>query len=293
MSRPLLLTRREWGQCTLGAFTAAAASPFLGAQSRQAAFYKGVWLGAQSYSFRDRSLDQAIEGMKAVGLAGCELWQEHVEPKRISREEMRRWRETVSLDEFRQVRQKFDRAGITITAYNISFQDSFSDAEIVRGFEMARELGAPLITASANIGVVSRVAPVAERFKMPVAMHNHSRISPNEFATPDNFTTALKASPLVAVNLDVGHFTAANFDALDFLQAHHDRILSLHLKDRKRNQGAHVPFGQGDAPIGAVLRLLRDRQWSIPANIEYEYRGGDTVEEVRRCLEYCRRELDS
>jgi hypothetical protein len=38
---------------------------------------------------------------------------------------------------------------------------------------------------------------------------------------------------------------------------------------------------------------LRDRRWAIPANIEYEYKGGDTVKEVGRCLAFCRRELDS
>ena len=35
------------------------------------------------------------------------------------------------------------------------------------------------------------------------------------------------------------------------------------------------------------------KNWSIPANIEYEYKGGDSSQEVRRCLEYCRRGLNS
>ena len=42
-----------------------------------------------------------------------------------------------------------------------------------------------------------------------------------------------------------------------------------------------------------VLRLLRDEKWNIPANIEYEYKGGNTIQEVTRCLEFCRRQLDS
>ena len=91
--------------------------------------------------------------------------------------------------------------------------------------------------------------------------------------------------------LDIGHFTAANFDALAYLDEHHDRIVSLHVKDRRRNQGPYVPFGEGDAPIVAVLRRVRDRGWPIPLNIEYEYEGADTVQEVRRCLEYCQKAL--
>lgn len=285
------LTRREFHQATIVTLASAARSG--GAAAPPAQRYKSVTLGTQSYSFRDRSIDDMIAGMRQIGLTNVELWQGHTEPKNVSRDEMRKWRETVALDEFRKIKEKFDRAGIAITAYNISFKDDYSDAEIERGFEMTKALGSKVITASANTAVVGRVAPIAARHKIPVAMHNHSRIAPNEFATPDDFTKAMAAGPFIATNLDIGHYTAANFDALAFLQQHHDRILSLHIKDRKRNDGPNVPFGEGDTPIGPVLRLLRDRGWAIPANIEYEYKGGDTVQEVKRCLEFCRRQLDS
>jgi sugar phosphate isomerase/epimerase len=232
--------------------------------------------------------------MSKVGLASCELWQGHVEPRDVPREEMRRWRETVSLDEFRKTREKFARAGIALSAYNISFKDDFSDAEIERGFDMADALGTNVITASANVSAVPRVARVVARRRIPVGMHNHSNLDPNEFATPESLTRAAQAAGgFIRINLDIGHFTAANFDAVDFLRRHHARIVSLHLKDRKRNEGENVPFGQGDSPIVPVLRLLRDERWSIPANIEYEYKGTDTIDEVKRCLEFCRRALDS
>lgn len=290
----MTLTRRDWHRLTFAGLAAAVAAPFAQSRSQpRETRFRGVTIGVQSYSFRDRPIDAAITAMQQVGLASCELWQGHVEPRGLPRAEMRRWRETVSLDEFRALKDKFDRAGIAISAYNISFKNDFSDVEIERGFQMTSALGAKAITASANTGVVARVAPVAARYKMLVGMHNHSRIDPNEFATPENFTTAMKAGPFIAVNLDIGHFTAANFDAVEFLRAHHDRIVTLHIKDRKRHDGPTVPFGEGDAPIGAVLRLLRDRKSAIPANIEYEYKGADTVEEVRRCLEFCRRELDT
>ena len=93
------------------------------------------------------------------------------------------------------------------------------------------------------------------------------------------------------MTLDIGHFTAANFDAVEFLDEHHDRIHALHIKDRRRDQGAGVPFGQGDAPITAVLQRLRDKKWDIPAHIEFDYRPADVVAEVTTCYEYCRKAL--
>jgi sugar phosphate isomerase/epimerase len=281
------ITRRQWHRLTAGSMMAAVLGGRVSAQ-----LYRGVTLGVQSYSFRDRPLAAAIDGMTAVGLKSCELWQGHVEPQGISRDEMRRWRETVPLAEFRKIKEAFDRAGIALSAYNLSFRDDFSDAEIERGFEMAKALGAPVITASSNVATAARVAPVAARHKMRVGMHNHSRIDANEFATPESFINAMKAGSFIVVNLDIGHFTAADFDAVAFLRQQHAQIVTLHIKDRRKAQGANVPLGEGDTPIGPVLRLLRDQKWPIPANIEYEYKGGDTIEEVRRCLEYCKRQLD-
>jgi len=283
-----MITRREWLKVVAGASAAAA-----GAAARQAPpRYRGVTLGVQSYSFRDRPLDAAIAAMKQLGLTTCELWQGHLEPKGVSRDEMRRWREHTPIEEFRAIKATFDRAGIGIYAYNISFRDDFTDDEIERGFDIAQALGTDIITASANTAVIARVAPVAARRRVKVGVHNHSRVDPNEFATPESFVAAMARGPFMAVNLDIGHFTAADFDAVAFLREHHARIVTLHIKDRKRHDGPNVPLGEGDTPIGPVLRLLRDQRWDIPANIEYEYQGGDTVEEVRRCLDFCRRQLD-
>jgi len=127
---------------------------------------------------------------------------------------------------------------------------------------------------------------------MMVGMHNHSNIKPNEFARPEDFEEAMRGeSNYIGVNLDIGHFVAAGYDPVEYIEKHHDRIVIIHLKDRKKNQGANLPFGQGDTPIRECLQLLRTRKWKIPAVIEYEYKGADTVEEVRKCYEYCRKAL--
>jgi len=286
------LTRREWNKLALGAL-AASALPFeSSAAGKPNSKIKGVQIGAQSYSFRDRSLDDAIKAMVEIGLSSCELYSGHVEPKDLSRSERRDWRLTTPISYFMLIGEKFKKAGIDLYAFNYSFKDDFTDEEIKRGFDMARALGAQVITASANVNTAKRIDVYARQFKLRVGMHNHSRITPNEFATAEDFAKAMEGnSEYICINLDIGHFTAANFDPVDYLSKHHDRIVTLHIKDRKRNQGDNVPFGEGDTPIKPALELLMKNKWKIPANIEYEYKGADTVAEVKRCFDYCKKAL--
>ena len=251
----------------------------------------GVILGAQTYSLRDRDADKAIAALKELQINTVEMWSGHAEPfsGKVDREEVRKWRLSVPLSHFTTIRKKFNDNGITIHAYNYSFREDFTDAEMARGFEFADALGARIITASSNVSTAKRVDPFARKAKIRVGMHNHSRIVANEFATPENFLDAMNGmSKYICINLDIGHFTAANFDPVEFLGKWHKRIVTLHIKDRRRNQGPNVVFGQGDTPIKATLDWLKKNKSPIPANIEYEYRGNDTIAEMRRCIEYMR-----
>ncbi len=295
------ITRREAGRILL-----AASAGWVAARNRVAArdmidsAIRGVQLGAQSYSFRDRPLDASIEAYQTVGLGLCELWQGHLEPREDGpRDKLREWRLTTPLSFFHRVREKFDNAGVLLYAYNCSFRKDFTDAEIERGFEMAQALGVKYITASSNVSVAPRVDVYARKHKIMVGFHGHDETDkPDEFSTPETFARAMKgASEYIGINLDIGHFTAAGYDAVQFIREHHDRIVTFHIKDRKKNHGANMPFGQGDTPIVAVLRLLRDNGWKIPADIEYEYGedfpGLDTLAEVKKCVAYCKQALES
>jgi sugar phosphate isomerase/epimerase len=292
-----MYTRREFTRLTL----AGLALPF--AARPAGADIAGVRVGVQTYSFRDLprpdggdAVDVVITAIRACGLADCELWAPQVEPRvprQGGRDQLRGWRLDTSLDHFRAIGARFTAAGVAIHAYNYSFTADMTDAEIDRGFEMTKALGADYITASTTIPVARRVAPFAEKHRMIVAMHNHSNTSdPNEFASPESFAAAMKLSNYFKVNLDIGHFTAANLDAVAYLREHHADITNLHIKDRRRNQGDNTPWGEGDTPIAAVLQLLKKERWPIVADVEYEHRGtGSPVEEVTRCLQFLTRAL--
>jgi len=311
-----MYTRREFGTLTLGALAMVRLHRTLEAFGIDPVV-NGVRLGAQTYSFRDLprtpggdAIDPVIKACVECGIGEVELFAPQVEPAFNAgargrrgdppspeavkaRDDLRKWRLETPLDHFRDVKKKFDAAGITIYAYNYSANSSFTDAEIDRGFEMTRALGAEIITASTTLDVAKRIAPLAEKHKMVVAMHGHSNTSdPNEFATPDSFAAAMKMSKYFKVNLDIGHFTAANFDAIAYIKQHHADITNLHLKDRKKNQGDNLPWGQGDTPIRETLQLLKREKWPIRAYVEYEYRGAaSSVDEVKKCMAFAKQAL--
>ena len=292
------ISRREAGKIMLaGTAGVLLAQKSIFAAPKVDSVVRGVQIGAQSYSFRDRPLDAAIQAYLTVGLSECELYQGHVEPDHLSREALRKWRLTVPMSHFHEVRQKFDKAGVELYAYNYSFRKGFTQEEMERGFQMARALGVKYITASSNVSVAHQVDLLAQKYKIMVGFHGHDDTrDPDEFSTAESFERALNgASPYLGINLDIGHFTAANQDAVSFLRKYHSKMVTLHLKDRKRNHGANLPFGEGDTPITAVLHLLRDNHWKIPANIEYEYGkpGMDTIAEMKKSYAYCRKALET
>jgi sugar phosphate isomerase/epimerase len=312
-----MYTRREFGVAAAGALGALALPGVLRAAVDSKV--RGVRLGVQTYSYREMPrpegaadmVDVIVKAMTEDGLGECELWSPQLEPRssafrpggprpapdspeaKAAREALRKWRLETPLSHFEGVRKKFSDAGLSIFAYNYSFNPSFTDEEIDRGFQMAKALGAEFITASTTIPVAQRVVPFAEKHKMVVAMHGHSNVTdPNEFATPESFAAAMKMSRQFKVNLDIGHFTAANFDAVAYMKERHADITNIHVKDRKKNQGEATVWGEGDTPIREVLRLIADNGWPIRADIEYEYKGAGTpVEEVRKCYEFSRRAL--
>jgi sugar phosphate isomerase/epimerase len=262
--------------------------------------FQGVQIGAQSYSFRDLPADQILPAFVKCGLGEAELMSYHAEAllgaptgrgSEIT-EAQRRWRASVSVDQFKDVRKQFDVAGVSIELLCYNLSGNIADDEIEYSFQMAKALGAKAITSSSRIAIAKRVAPFAEKHKMMWGAHGHDNAKdPEELCTPESFATVMSFGKYMGVNLDIGHFHAANFDPVAYIKEHHGRITNLHLKDRKKDHGPNMPWGQGDTPIKEVLQLLKKEKYPFPANIEYEYKGQDIVTEVSRCVQFCKEAL--
>jgi sugar phosphate isomerase/epimerase len=237
-----------------------------------------------------------VAAVAGVGINSCELWSGHVEPSGLDKESRTRWRLETPLSQIEKLASRFSDAGIELNAFYYDFRKNMDDPEIERGFLMARALGTKIVTSSSNPSISKRVDRFAQKYRIRVGMHNHPQEGrSDEFGGPKDFAAAMQGcSQYICVNLDVGHFVAAGYDPVKYILENNSRIVTLHLKDRKRGLGRESPtvkFGTGDTPIREVLGLLRKNRYKIPANIEHEIKEQDPMEGVQESLEYCRQAL--
>jgi len=311
-------SRRDFGKIVL------AGLPLSLALGRGDSKFNGVQIGAITYSFRTiPDAEDIIKAYKTIGLSEAEVMSNHAEqlagappappfggggrgrgemtPEQQAEmrkatearnEELRKWRAGLSMDRFKAVREKFNAAGVDVRLLTFNMNvNTTKDEDIEYAFQMAKALGAKAISTSTQVSMAKRIAPFADKHQIMVGFHGHDQVDrPDEVSTEETFKTVMSASKYIGANLDIGHLTAANEDPVAFIEKYHDRITNLHLKDRKKNHGPNVAWGQGDTPIKPVLQLLKKNKYDFPANIEFEY-GGDPVVEVGKCLEYCRAAL--
>jgi sugar phosphate isomerase/epimerase len=210
------------------------------------------------------------------------------QPPQLTDAQRAQQRET-QLAKCRELRKMYNDAGVNIHIHKIGFGQS--DEEIDFNFQVAEALGCVAITTERSEELARRLAPFAEKHKIWVAFHNHT----NNVPVIDKPDPILALGQYIGFNLDIGHYFAGTkgLSPIPVIEKYHDRIISLHLKDRTA-EGRNLSWGKGQTPIKEVLQLLKKEKWPIYADIELEYpvpQGSDSVAEVAICLQYCREAL--
>jgi len=281
----------------LTSFSAAKAeSPLAKIPSMRSTFNR-VALGANTYSLPQLTLADALRAIAELGFGMAELHPRHVEPAygfpqeaspTVARQKLREWRLTVPLEQFEAIGKMFQAQNLYLYAYNMNYRDDFTDDELERSFQMTHALGCNVLTAVGSKQLFGRLDPLATKYKTWVAIHNEGDSIP----TMADFEEVVKgAGPYTRMTLDIGHFVASNSDPVACLKKHHKDIVNLHIKDRKKNGGPNLPFGQGDTPIKEILGMDRDRKYNIPVHVEWEVASDDRVQKVKDCFEYCKNTL--
>lgn len=297
------LSRRAF----LGGTAALAASCMLNGRAWSAASagpdsrFGGVQIGVITYSYR--SLPGSAEnllgyitrcGISSVELMGgaAEQFARAAAGSEASGKSGLEGRLSTPMEGFKALRKLYNDAGVNI--HIVKFGDignpGMPDEQIEYYFNAAKALGAKGITRELSDAAAKRLGPIADRHKVMIGFHNHTQLKPTTYDGD-----ILSHGKHLGINLDIGHYVAGtNHSPIPLIEKHHDRILSLHVKDRKVNNGPNMPLGEGDTPVALVLQYMKRHELTFPADIELEYRvpeGSDAVKEVTRCVQFCRQAL--
>jgi len=248
--------------------------------------FKGVQIGVITYSYRGTpsSAEDLLKYLVANGLSSVELMGDAAENFA--------GRGADAMAKYAALRKMYNDAGVNI--HIVKFGNigdaKMSDAQIEHYFNAAKALGAKGITREMEEGPAKRLGPIADKHKIWIGFHNHTQLKPDTYDG-----TMLSYGKYLGINFDIGHYVAGtNCDPVLFIEKYKDRILSLHLKDRKVNNGPNMPFGLGDTPVALVLNYMKQNKLTFPGDIELEYNvpaDSDPVKEVTKCVQFCKAAL--
>lgn len=201
--------------------------------------------------------------------------------------EMTQWRATVSMDRFKALRKMYNDAGVSIYGFKLGLNLNSPDSEYEYAFNVCEALGANQLTMELpNSATTKRIGEYAAIRKIWVGYHAHTQ------AHLTLWDEAFNQSPFNGANIDIGHYVAGSGQSpIPFIEKNHSRITSMHLKDRKINNGPNTPWGQGDTPIKEVLQLMKKKRHTYPATIELEYNtppGSNVMAELAKCVRYAK-----
>jgi len=327
MNEQQMMSRRELlGSAATAAAIGIVPSHVLGAAGAPAAakpnsVFNGVRIGTITYSFRgvENTAQGTLQALLKCGLSEVELMSGPVDdyvglsggrggprggkgkgPEKSeqekgtaqpSQEDQRTRRLAVPMAKYEALRKMYNDAGVNIhiVKYDNIGEQNMTDEEIDNCFQAAKALGATGITRELSDPIAKRLGPFADKHKIWIGFHNHTQLKPTTYDGD-----VLSYGKYLGINFDVGHYLAGTGQSpIPFMEKYHERIVSLHLKDRTK-AGGNVAWGQGETPLKEILQLMRKNKWTFPADIELEYRvpeGSSAVAEVAKCVQYCKEAL--
>ena len=263
--------------------------------------FGGVQIGAITYSWRSMptTAGDILKYCLEAGISSIELMGDVAEafaglPK--NRDEQKAWRLSSPMGKYKELRKMFDKAGVKIPI--VKFEPTrWSDEEIDYAFNAAKILGAKGITEEIGEESCQRLGKFAEKHGMYAIFHNHMQAGDPNFS----FEKFLAYSPANMLNFDAGHyFGSSGKHPNEIIEKLHDRIFSIHLKDKTGKNSTppntNMPWGKGETPIADMLKLIQKNKWPIHCDIELEYNipaGSDAEKEVIKCVEFCKKILES
>ncbi len=237
-------------------------------------------LGVASYSLRKLSRAEAIKALEQLQVKYVNIKEFHAKIAETP-------------EAWKQARQDFENAGITILGVgNISMAKK-DEAEIRRNFDYAKTLGAPLIVMAPTHETLPMIEKFVVEYNIKAAIHNHGPEDKN-FPAPKDVLEAVRGmNKLMGLCIDVGHTTRTGADVVDWVKiaGREKRLFDMHVKDLGdlMKADSQVPVGEGKMPIRQIFAELIKQNYTGGVMLEYEIDENNPVPGMQKSFAYMRK----
>ena len=249
---------------------------------------KAGWkLGAQAYSFRLFPFADALRKIDSCGLKYVEAFP----GQQIGGGLPGKMDFKMDADTRKAVKKMIKDRGVTLVAYGVV--GAKDEAEWKTLFEFAKDMGILNINSEPEPAQFAYIRPMAEQYKINVALHNHPK--PSRYWHPDTVLAAIGGSRYIGSCSDIGHWVRSGLDPVECLKKLDGHVLGMHFKDVKQDTAGvgkfhDVVWGTGNSRVEAVIAELKRQRFKGPISAEYEYHwennGPEIAESVKNFRQF-------
>jgi len=239
--------------------------------------WHGLKVGVATYTLRELPIEDAIQGVKRVGLRYVSIKnvKNHIDLSHSS-------------DERKHRAKMFRDAGlIPLSVGNVSMRTGESD--IRKAFEFARDIEVPTIVCSPSHDVIPLLDKMVKEFDIKLAIHNHGPEDKGFFPSPFDVMRAVQDfDKRIGLCIDVGHTARAGVDPAESILQCRDRLYDVHLKDISAMGDKNTPIeaGRGILDSKSILAALLKIQYQGLVGFEYEKDGKDPIPGLAESVGY-------
>lgn len=268
---------------TLGLGGLAAATNILNAAPRKNYYVtkhmgenaSGLVLGLASYSTRNYSLDETLAIAKRLNIEKIALKSMHM-PLKSSEEEINR------------IVEKVNKAGLHLYGAGVVYMKSAEEVE--NAFRYAKAAHMDVIIGVPNHDLLKLVENKVKETDIKLAIHNHGP-GDDVYPTPEVVYDKIKSlDTRIGLCIDIGHVKRLGLNPVENIKKYADRLYDLHLKDvdLEAAEGKSVEFGRGVIDLPAVLKTLKEINYSGVMAMEFEKDPDDVLPGLAECMGYSR-----
>ncbi|MFD2598422.1 sugar phosphate isomerase/epimerase family protein [Sphingobacterium corticis] len=247
----------------------------------------GWKLGAQAYTFRLFSFEEALEKIKEAGLRHVEMYP----GQDLTKGSSEKTGHQLSAEGRKTAKDLLDKHGITVNAYGVV--DAKDEAEWREVFDFAKEMGIQVVVCEPKEAHLDILSKLCDEFDIKVAIHNHP--DPSTYWDPNVVLKAIEGrSDKMGAAADVGHWTRSKLNVIESMKKLDGKIYHVHFKDLNvaNDKKAHdVHWGTGVIGMADVITELKRQNYKGMISAEYEHNWENNMEDVKASVEKFRASL--